>query len=278
MMLRGRSIFNVSFDVFARNYHSVRPGYPSEVYTDIASQCGITQDSRLLEIGAGSGIATLELAKMGCDVLALEPGGNLAAIARDNTKQYPKVKVVEGTFEDFESSEPFDAILAFTAFHWIKDGGEGRFQKVASLLRSSGSLSLVWNSFFLSDTPVMAEVNAAYCELLPEVYPDDPAIGAVNQAVLEKLHRREQEVVGDSTFYTVYLRKYLASYRYDDETYPKLLNTYPKIIEVDGDRRQAFLDRIGIIVKRHGTIMVPVLTTLIVCKRREYFLQHLSGD
>jgi protein-L-isoaspartate O-methyltransferase len=277
-MFQGGKIFNASFDVFAGNYHSVRPGYPPKVYEDIARECGITPDSRLLEIGAGSGIATQELAKLGCDVVALEPGGHLASIAKENSKQYPKVSIVVDTFERYESPEPFDAILAFTAFHWITDGESGRFRKLDSLLKPAGSLALVWNSFFQSNTPVTEEVNAAYRELLPEVYPDDAAIETVNQAVLEKLHGREREVLGNSTFYTTFLRKYPVSYRYDAESYPKLLNTYPKVIGVEGGRRKTFLDRIGSIVQRHGIIAVPVLTTVILSQRREYYLQQLSNQ
>ena len=60
MMFKGNNIFNASFDVFANNYHSVRPGYPVLLFEDIKEQCGIGSDSRLLEIGAGSGIATIE--------------------------------------------------------------------------------------------------------------------------------------------------------------------------------------------------------------------------
>ncbi len=278
MMFKRKSIFNASFDMFAGNYHSVRPGYPPQAYQDISSQCGFGSESRLLEIGAGSGIATKELARLGCHIVALEPGENLAAIATDNTKEFPKVQVVVGTFEDYASPEKFDAILAFTAFHWINDGDEDKFKKVASLMKSSGTLVLVWNSFFQSDTQVTAEVNAAYRGLLPEVYPEDAAISDVNRSVLDKLHRREQEVVGNTTFYTTFIRKYLSAYRYDEVTYLKLLNTYPKIVGIEDGRRQAFLDRIGAIVKKHGTIMVPVLTTVILCQQQDHFLRHLSSE
>ncbi len=277
-MFKGKSIFNASFDVFAGNYHLVRPGYPADAYQDIAQQCELTPESHILEIGAGSGIATKELAKVGCYIVALEPGTNLAAIATDNTKEFPKVKVAVGTFEDFTSDEKFDALLAFTAFHWIKDGQEDKFQRVATFLKPSGCLVLVWNSFFQSDKAVTAEVNAAYTELLPEIYPEDTAIKAVNRGVLDKLHRREQEVAGNSVFYTTFIRKYLTAYRYDQETYPKLLNTYPKIVEIEDGRRKAFLDRIAAIVGKHGTITVPVLTTVIVCQQQEHFIKHLSSD
>lgn len=274
MMFKGKTIFNASFDMFAETYHSVRPGYPTQLYEDIRGLCGIDKESRLLEIGAGSGIATAELAKLGGRVVAVEPGNHLAAIARKQTKGLPNVEILEETFESFEFSERFDAVLAFTAYHWI-DQGIG-YQKVRDLLDDAGSLVLVWSSFFLSDSPVTVDVNRAYHEHLPDVYPDESTVGEVNEGVLSKLRRREQEVVQNSLFYTVALRKYYTAYNYNAETYPKLLNTFPKIVEVPEEKRQKFFARISEIVGKHGTIVVPVLTTLIVCKKREGFLSAIS--
>ena len=273
-MFKGKNIFNASFDVFAETYHSVRPGYPVQLYEDIRELCRIGSASRLLEIGAGSGIATAELAKFGCRVVAIEPGAHLAAIARKQTEESKNVEVLEGIFEGFESSERFDAILAFTAYHWIDEGI--KYQKVLDLLDDAGSLVLVWNSFFLSDSAVTAEVNRTYREYLPDAYPDESTVEQVNEGVLSKLHRREQEVVQNLPLYTVALRKYYTAYNYNAETYPKLLNTFPKIVEVEEEQRQKFFARISEIVSKYGMISVPVLTTLIVCRKRSGFLKTIS--
>jgi len=275
MTFKGKNIFNASFDVFAETYHSVRPGYPAQLYADIRKLCGLGNESRLLEIGAGSGIATVELAKLGGHVVAIEPGSHLAAIARKQTEGFKKVEILEGTFEGFESSDCFDAILAFTAYHWI-DQGIG-YQKVRDLLDDAGSFVLVWNSFFLSDSPVTAEVNRAYHECLPDAYPEESTVEQVNEGVLTKLHRREQEVVQNLLLYTVSLRKYYTEYNYNAEMYPKLLNTFPKIVEVSEEKRKKFFARISEIVGRHGTIAVPVLTTLLICKKRSGFLHAIAN-
>lgn len=275
MTSKGNSIFNASFDVFADNYHSARPGYPDLLFKDIKKQCRIGDKSHLLEIGAGSGVATVELAKIGCHVIAIEPGAHLAAIAREQTGRFKNVEIFEGTFENFQTADRFDAILAFTAFHWLSEGD--KYQQVLNLLGRSGNLVLVWNSFFRSDSPVTVEVNNAYRELLPEIYPEDLTVGVVNREGLSKLNRREQEAVGNPLFSPAFLRKYLTVYNYDDQTYPKLLNTFPKIVGVEEDRRLRFLKRISEIVKRYGKISVPVLTTLIICQRRDYFLEAVAN-
>lgn len=274
MIIKDKNTFNTSFDVVAENYHSVRPGYPVQLYDDIKNLCGIGSASRLLEIGAGSGIATVELAKIGCRVTAIEPGVHLAAIAREQTENSKNVEVLEETFEGFQSSDRFDAILAFTAYHWIDEGI--KYHKVLDLLYDAGSLVLVWNSFFLSDSAVMAEVMRAYPKYLPDAYPNESSVAEVNEAVLSKLHRREQELVQNLLFYTIALRKYFTVYNYNAETYPKLLNTFPKIAEIEERKRAKFFERISEIVRTYDTISVPVLTTLIVCKKRNGFLHTMS--
>lgn len=274
MMFLGKSVFNTSFDTYADAYHSVRPGYPSELFDNIKKQCGITERSRLLEIGAGSGIATAELAKFGAYITALEPGVHLVDIARSHVKEYKNAHIFEGTFEDFQTNETFDVLLAFTAFHWLKE--DDRYQKIFDLLDESGSLVLVWNSFFQSDAPATHEVNKAYHEFLPEVYPEVSQVTSVNKGVFSKLNSREQEVVQNSQFSTVFLEKHLTVYQYNEKTYPQLLNTFPKIVEVEKGRREAFFGKISEIVKQHGGISVPILSTLIILKKRQNFLEMIA--
>lgn len=274
-MFKGKSIFNASFDAYANNYHSARPGYPAQLFRDIRVQTGVGKRSRLLEIGAGSGIATAELAKMGCRVVAIEPGANLAAIAKKQTKKSKNVEIIQGTFEDYRSTARFDAVLAFTAFHWLTEGD--KYHQILELLNDTGSLVLVWNSFFQSDSQVTKEVNKAYTEFLPEAYPEESVIAKVNEGVLSKLNRREQEVVQNPLFNPVFLRKYLVFHEYDDKSYPMLLNTYPKIVEVNEQKRSRFLAYVAKVVKKHGRISVPVLTTLIICNQRESFLKSVAN-
>lgn len=276
MMFRGKKIFNASFDMFANDYHSVRPTYPVQLFKDIKDYCGIDSNAQMLEIGAGSGIATIELAKLGCHIVAVEPGAHLAMIAKRQTDKFENVKIYEGTFENFQAANKFDVILAFTAFHWLSS--KDKYQQVYDLLNVSGSLVLVWNSFFQSNSIVTAEVNDAYRKFLPDVYSEKADINDVNNGVLSKLNRREQEVVGNPLFYPVFLKQYLNTYNYNDQTYSKLLNTFPKIIGAEEEKRKKFLEHISKIVKRHGKISVPVMTTLIICQRKKDFLEALANS
>jgi len=276
MRMKGKTIFNASFDVFAETYHSVRPRYPAQVYADIKEVCGLDSKSRLLEIGAGSGIATVEIAKFGSQIVAIEPGSHLAAIAREQTKKYRNVEIREEAFEDFQPAECFDAILAFTSFHWLK--GEDKYQRVFKLLKDAGNLVLVWNYFFQTNSPATVAVNRVYHELLSDVYPGQMGVHKVNEEVFSVLTRREQRVIQNPLFYPAFMRRYLIKYNYNAETYPKFLNTFPKVIAVAEERRAEFLQRISKTVAKYGKISVPVLTSLIICKRKDYFLQAVADS
>lgn len=273
MKMKGKTIFNASFDVFAEDYHSVRPGYPARLYTDIKESCELNSESRLLEIGAGSGIATVELAKFGGKIVAIEPGGHLVAIAKKQTEGYENVEVREETFEDFQPPERFDALLAFTSFHWLR--GEDKYQRVSNLLSDSGNLVLVWNYFFQANSSTTMEINRVYHELLSDVYPGQMGVHKVNEGVFSVLARREERVAQDPLFYPVLMKKYLVEHNYNAETYPKFINTFPKVIAVKEDRRVKFLQRISEVVAKHGKISVPVLTSLIICKKRDYFFKTI---
>jgi len=263
----GNGNFDTSFDIFADNYDSARPGYPAALFEDIKSQCGIKGSSRLLEIGAGSGIATVELAKFGCPVVAIEPGSHLAAIAKERTKEFNTVEIFKGTFERFQAHGTFDVVLAFTAFHWLNK--DSKYERTLDLLNDSGSLVLVWNSFFQSDSPVTIEVNSAYRESLADIYPEELTVAGINEGIRSKLNRREQEVITSPLFRVAFSKQYSIACNFDGQTYPRLLNTFPKIAAIEEARRFEFLSRISEIVERHGGISVPVLTTLIICQRRK---------
>ncbi len=60
------------FDQAARDYDEVRPGYPQELIEDIISISAIPEDGRILEIGCGTGQATIPFAKRGYSMTCLD--------------------------------------------------------------------------------------------------------------------------------------------------------------------------------------------------------------
>lgn len=129
------------FDRVADGYDA-RPGYPEWVFDRLADHCGLGRATRVLEIGAGTGQATLPMMDRGAFITAIEPGAALARRLTERTEGRP-VNVIVSRFEDADIPEAtFDIVASATAFHWI-DISVGS-AKCAHALRDRGWLALWW--------------------------------------------------------------------------------------------------------------------------------------
>ncbi len=79
-------------------YDRVRPGYPDALFADLATITGLGDRPSVLEIGCGTGQATRSLAALGYPVTAVEPGAEMAAVARRRLAAFPAVGVETSTF------------------------------------------------------------------------------------------------------------------------------------------------------------------------------------
>src|SRR6266542_2199055 len=82
---RLRATFNQAADLYDR----ARPGYPPALFDDLAELAGVGPGCRVLEIGPGTGQATVPLAERGCHIVAVELGADLAAVARPDQQALP---------------------------------------------------------------------------------------------------------------------------------------------------------------------------------------------
>lgn len=103
------------FDRVAARYDEARPSYPPALYSDLAALTGIRPGARLLEVGSGTGKATTAMARPGCQIVCLEPGASMAAVARARLGHRPGVQIVNTTFEAWDpAGDSFDLIFAGT--------------------------------------------------------------------------------------------------------------------------------------------------------------------
>src|SRR6266542_2001730 len=139
-----------------------RPGYPPALFDDLAALAGIGPGCRVLEIGCGTGQATVPLAERGCEIVAVEIGPHLAAVARRNLGRFLSAQVVTSAFEDWPlPPEPFDAVVSATAFHWLDPAV--RVVKAADALCPGGALATIATHHIAGGTEdFFAAVQACY--------------------------------------------------------------------------------------------------------------------
>jgi SAM-dependent methyltransferase len=134
---RLRTIFNEDAETYQRS----RPVAPAELFDDLVALTGLRACDQVLEIGCGTGQATLPMSRRGLAVTAVELGPALAAVARRTVQDFPQTRIVTGSFEDWSvPAEPFAAVVAFNMVHWIDPAV--RYAKPADVLRPGGFLVL----------------------------------------------------------------------------------------------------------------------------------------
>jgi SAM-dependent methyltransferase len=155
-------------------YDRVRPGYPAGLFADLVTITGMDQDSSVLEVGCGTGQATRSLATLGCSVTAIEPGGSMAALARQRLAAFGSVTVETSTFEDWnDRGRRFDVLVAASSWHWV-DPSVG-WQRAHDLLRPGGWMALLGH--VVVRRPGEPEVYAETADLHERFCPGNPDWG-----------------------------------------------------------------------------------------------------
>ncbi len=154
-----------AYDRIARRYDRARPNYPDALFDDIVAYADLAAGARILEIGCGTGQATLPLAQRGYSVDCIELGAELAKVARENLAPFPKVNVLQADF-DTVALQPanYELVFAATAFHWLNPAT--RFGNANRLLKARGTLALFWHR------PVVTAASHAFVDAVQRVYRD----------------------------------------------------------------------------------------------------------
>ncbi len=156
-----------SFAGVAARYERGRPGYPDDLIDDVLAYSGLARP-RLIEVGAGTGKATRLFAQRDCDIVAVEPSPEMAAIARATSAPRRKVVVVEATFEDFEfDGRGFDLLVSAQAWHWVRPAV--RYPKAHRAVRGSGALAVFWSHPRWDATPYRQPLIEPYLAHAPEL-------------------------------------------------------------------------------------------------------------
>jgi SAM-dependent methyltransferase len=252
-----------TFDEAAVLYDRARPGYPPAVFDDLAALAGLGPGARVLELGAGTGKATVPLAERGYTVVAVELGPRLAAVARRNLAGYPAARVVVSAFEDWPlPAEPFDAVLAATAFAWIDPAV--RVTKAAAALRPRGALATIGTHHVAGGTAAFfVEVQACYERWDPATPP------GLRLPAAADIPYDSAELDCSGRFGPAAFRRYEWDLTYSTAAYLDVLRTYSGHRALDPDARRHLLDCIARLIDSRygGSVTKRYMTELRVAHR-----------
>ena len=150
------------FDENVVLYDKFRPTYGTKIFGDILSYSRVTKSNKILEIGCGTGNATLPMIQTGAEVTAVEIGENLSKYTAQKFSKYSNFHIIHCAFEDFQASTKYDLIFSATAFHWIKPNKS--YSKCKDFLRPGGVLAVFWN------TPRISRTNLELYEEIQDLY------------------------------------------------------------------------------------------------------------
>jgi SAM-dependent methyltransferase len=147
-----RSFGRTAFGDNAANYHAARPPYPEVAWTALRERAGLRPGIDILEIRAGSGLATGPLLRHDPrSLIAIEPDPRLAQFLRTSLPD-PRFEIVTEPFETASlQATGFDLVASATAFHWLD--AIPALRRIAGLLRPGGRVALWWNVFGDPDRP-----------------------------------------------------------------------------------------------------------------------------
>lgn len=248
-----------TFNTDEYNYDKSRPDYPKELFEDIFNYVNLSGSSNVLEIGIGTGQATLPFLNKGCNVSAVELGDKLAIYCAQKFLHFNNFNIINSDFIKADLPEKsFDFIYSATAFHWIpKDNG---YAKIKSLLKSDGNIALFWNHPFVSNSS--DKTNLASMTVYKKYRPND-------KTPVEFDLSKCQEQINELKYYgftNIKSKVYKRIRRLASDEYISLIKTYSdhnalseKVQKsFERDMKQA-IDGVGGIINIYDTIDLYLL-------------------
>ena len=149
------------FDTRVENYAKYRPNYPPETIELLKTDCGLTQESVVADIGSGTGIFSELFLKNGNQVFGVEPNATMRSTAEQLLKSYSRFVSIDGSAESTGLPDnSVDFVVAAQAFHWF-DREKARLE-FTRILKPGGWVVLVWNERRLDSTPFLRDCEEMF--------------------------------------------------------------------------------------------------------------------
>jgi SAM-dependent methyltransferase len=171
-----------AFGAAALTYERARPGYPEEAVDWLLPDGA----PRVVDLGAGTGKLTRQIAARGVEVTAVEPSDRMREQLQ---RTLPDVRALAGAAEQLPlEAGSVDAVLVAQAWHWVDVPRASA--EVARVLRAGGHLGLIWNS---------RDERVDWVRRLTSLTPRAPQMDRANPDIAPPFRRFEHHAVAWSS-------------------------------------------------------------------------------
>lgn len=240
--------FEKTFDNTAVGYDTVRPMYVNEIFDAIFRYKTMDENSSALEIGIGTGKATLPFLEKGCSVCALEPGENLAVIAEEKYREDGEFTLHVQTLQEFDCPKnSFDLIYSATAFHWIPE--EYGYKRVHELLKDGGVFARF--AYHAGQDRGRRELAREIQQLYKKYMNSSKETKIFDREDAREIAQiAEKYGFADTEYYI-----YETTKDFTADEYMELLRTYPDHMKLEKEKRKMLFQGIYNAINRHGGVI-----------------------
>jgi ubiquinone/menaquinone biosynthesis C-methylase UbiE len=243
------------FGPVSKEYERFREDYPKQLIDDLANSVKLSRKSKVLEIGCGTGKATIPFAKLGCTITALDFNQQILYESAKKTFYMRNVEYLNSSFEDADLKvDYFNMIFAAQSWHWVEPAvGYG---KAARLLKEGGVFAVFWK-YQDPDFKLRADMQKVYLKHCPD-YPGT-------------MHSTDYITRGISetgSFGKVEEREYHDNQKFTKADFLGLISTYSWVAKLEEPKRAMLFNDISKLTKNlKEPITVPYTYVLLMFRK-----------
>lgn len=153
-----RSVFSTK----VADYAASRPDYPAALFDMLRAGCPPTPGTTVADVGAGTGLLTQGLLKIGYRMIAVEPNPEMRGASDQLLRGIDGYSSVDGCAESIPlAASLVHLITAAQAFHWFEiEQARAEFLRV---LTPQGLVALIWNDRVL-ENPVNEALDEVFAD------------------------------------------------------------------------------------------------------------------
>lgn len=239
------------FGEVAGDYDEARPGYPPDLAEAIRAYHGGVPGA-LVEVGAGTGLATRALLGLGAPTTCVEPDRRMAEVL---AARFPQVEVVTVPFEEWTPPPGgVPALACAMAWHWLDPATRNR--RAHDALTPGGTLAVFGHRYAYADPAHARALEAAFESADPRQQGDRPD---------DWFHT---DIAASGLFTDVRPVRFRRAVPLDTAAYQRLVRTFSPQLRRPPALRERVLAAVGAAVDSFGgTVVLDLRTTLVLARR-----------